>query len=794
MNFGVADYVVVGVVVLLFALIVWVSSRNRARAQSVDSYFLSCRSMTWWSIGLSLFASNIGTEHLVGQAGAAASTGLGVMCFEILGGLYLVLLGFLFYPVYRAAGVSTVPEYFEKRFNPACRYIMVALSLAVWVIVRIAAPLYGATLVFRLVLEWDVWVSAALVIGVTLAYGLFGGLAAVMYTDVLQSAIFTTAGIAGCIVIFSHFGGLRNVQTTLDRAGLPHFFDSLRSHDDELYPWPGVLLNVFSGVWYFCTDQVMVQRALASRSLFDAKVGALVGALLKTVVVVAIHFPGVVARAAYEACRESGGKVYPDWCTPSLSDPSKANLAYLLLVVRHFPQGLSGLMVCGWVAAVMSSLDSVLNSSAALFTLDVWRRGVHPRAKNRELVVVGRIATVLVGCLAFAWLPMILRGGASFYLFTAEAAFHIAPAASAVLILGVLVPSTKWVNGAGAVVGLCGGVLFGLGRYVAVVATGAKKMCETLQGNGIVVRGDWFLCMSFQNFGCLAGGVALLLTITVSFLVSVWGPSQWLGAPGGLGGLTVWTSPESWGGLGRKRGGLNEKGQIEAVVKEEEEEERGSGKGIEEPGPPVRAETAGECSSGAAEKQYVEDAEEARRDEKLPQSDSVSSPPQPSNVSLDRDGEVTHGNESSSLDGAGEQEKEGESGPSGSLGLAALRSVSPPPACLLGPPVGGRVGVAGETLSRVEVEDSRQSADDENSLQSSFARLGVASEAAVDLGSEKEIENEVKRREEEKRLEWRDRKWYVALNWAAGLVIASRYLFIFSFNTWAFFPSSTQTV
>uniref|UniRef100_A0A0G4I604 Sodium/solute symporter n=1 Tax=Chromera velia CCMP2878 TaxID=1169474 RepID=A0A0G4I604_9ALVE len=548
MEFAWLDYVVFAVVVLAFAVIMWLSARNRARAKSTDEYFLTCRSMSWWTIGFSLYASNIGTEHLVGQAGAAVATGLGVASYDIAAGTLVILLGFLYYPVYRAAGVSTVPEYFEKRFNPLCRYLLVGYSLVSWVMVRVAAPLFGAAVIFDVLLKIDMWVSSVVVVLVTVVYGLFGGLAAVMYTDVLQAGIFTTAALMGLVVVFRVFpGGLPELQGTLAAAGQTDFFHIMRPWDDQTYPWAGLLFgSAFVSTWYWNADQVMVQRVLASKSLFDAQTGVIVGALLKTVTAFAINLPGMAARGLYETCVHSGGSMFEEWCAPSLAGGSGVDRAYPLLVARHFPSGLLGLVVCGWIAALMSSLDSVLNSSGHLVAHDFWKRAVRRSASDRELMWVGRGTVVLVAGVALGWLPMIVRGGGAFYLFTQTAMSHVAPAIGAVLILGVLVPSRRWCNGAGAGGGLLFGMLFGVARFV--VHMGAREECDAKIVNNRI-KGPWFECMNLNNFALASGFLSFFVTVLVSVCVDMFPclSESWRerlrGAPGGLGGLTIWSVP-----------------------------------------------------------------------------------------------------------------------------------------------------------------------------------------------------------------------------------------------------------
>eukprot|EP00854_Cymbomonas_tetramitiformis_P006426 gene6426-7703_t len=239
------------VLLIVFMIVVVLSSIKRWGANTAEDFFLSNRDMHWWAIGTSLFASNIGAEHFVGQAGAAAATGVGVGGYEWTAAFLLILLGWIFYPVYRAANVATIPEYVERRFNVTCRVVLIIYSFVAYIITKIAATLFAGGIVFDVVLGWNMWVSISVIIAVTAIYDTAGGLTAVMYTDGLQALIFTIGGLCGMVVAFSKFGSMRELQETLDEAGLGNFFDILRPPSDKNYPWTGMLIGqIISSIWY----------------------------------------------------------------------------------------------------------------------------------------------------------------------------------------------------------------------------------------------------------------------------------------------------------------------------------------------------------------------------------------------------------------------------------------------------------------------------------------------------------------------------------------------------------------
>uniref|UniRef100_A0A0G4FBY2 Uncharacterized protein n=1 Tax=Chromera velia CCMP2878 TaxID=1169474 RepID=A0A0G4FBY2_9ALVE len=793
MNFSALDYGVFAVVAVAFAVTIWLSARNRAKAVTTDEYFLTCRSMTWWTIGFSLYASNIGTEHLVGQAGAAAGTGLGVASYEIAAGTFVVLLGFLYYPVYRAANVSTVPEYFEKRFNPLCRYLLVVYSLVSWVMVRVAAPLFGASVIFDVILKMDMWVSSVVVVVVTVAYGIFGGLAAVMYTDVLQAGIFTTAGLVGMFVVYRVFpGGLSELQGTLASAGQTEFFDILRPWDDKTYPWTGLIFgSAFVSTWYWNADQVMVQRVLASRSLFDAQTGVIVGALLKTVTVFAIHFPGMAARALYETCVHSEGSMFEEWCTPSLAGGSGVNKAYPLLVARHFPSGLLGLVVCGWIAALMSSLDSVLNSSAHLVAHDFWKRTVRRSASDRELMWVGRITVLLVAAVALGWLPMIVAGGGAFYLFTQNAMSHVAPAVGAVLLLAVLVPCRRWSNGAGAVGGLLFGLVFGICRFVVHVA--AKDKCEAMIVDNRI-KGPLFECMNFNNFALFSGLLSILVTVLISVSVDLIPciperlRERLRGGEPGLDGLTIWSAKLSQMDSEDAVAAATRKERKEKEKEEREEKKKnlggdGEGKETEDD-----VEMGGMRGEEGEEEERREDAlENANRAEEGGNSDipppllfvqsspsSLSFPPSPDTppppTAADTD--------SNTHNLAPPQQVNEDQQPSP---IDSMIAASPISLNKKREQSDGATLWRGRSSCETEAEEGR-AAEREREMQLAADKGGMKSLSEEKEGTEEVVGIEGGGAEKRQRLTRR------ILLGAAIVVVLSRFALLFTFNTWAAFP------
>ncbi|XP_068779325.1 sodium/glucose cotransporter 2-like [Struthio camelus] len=463
---------------LVIAVGLW--SLRRGNRSTVSGYFLAGRNMAWGPVGASLFASNIGSGHFVGLAGTGAAGGIAVGGFEWNAMFIVLLLGWVFVPIYLNAGVMTMPEYLRKRFGGSrIQLYLSLLSLLLYISTKISVDMYSGALFIQEALGWDLYVSVGALLGVTAVYTVTGGLAALMYADVVQTFIILTGAsvLAGyALSAVGGYGGLRQrypLALAPNATGpcarpRPDAFHLLRPPGTGDLPWPGLLLGLaIVSAWYWCTDQVIVQRCLAGRSLTHVRGGCILCGYLKVLPMFLMVLPGMAARVLFPGVV---GCADPQGCGRACGSPAGcSNLAYPRLVARLLPPGLRGLMFAVVLAALMSSLASIFASAGALFTLDVYRR-LRPRAGSRELLLAGRLwIGALVG-LSLAWLPVVrgAQGGRLFDYIQAVASYF-APPIAAVFFLAVFVPR---VNEPGAFWGLLGGLALGLARMVPEFALG----------------------------------------------------------------------------------------------------------------------------------------------------------------------------------------------------------------------------------------------------------------------------------------------------------------------------------
>ncbi|MCG8456218.1 MAG: sodium/solute symporter, partial [Holophagales bacterium] len=353
---GTLDWVLIG---LYFAAVFGVAiaaSRREATRETSTGYFLAGRNVGWFVIGASLFASNIGSEHLVGLAGTGAASGVAVGQFEILASLILLILGWLFVPFYLKSGVFTMPEFLERRYSSGARWYLAVISIVGYVLTKISVTIAAGGIVFESLMGIDFWTGALVVVVVTGVYTIFGGLRAVLYTDLLQMFVLVGGALAVTAIGLGEVGGWGVLRET---AG-SDFFDMWKPASDPDFPWTGILFGApILGVWYWCTDQFIVQRVLSASDADNARRGTIFGGFLKLLPVFIFVLPGVVAYALVQQGKMSLAE----------SDQALPTLVGVLL-----PAGLRGLVVAGLLAALMSSLSSVFNSCSTLITWDIYKK------------------------------------------------------------------------------------------------------------------------------------------------------------------------------------------------------------------------------------------------------------------------------------------------------------------------------------------------------------------------------------------------------------------------------------
>ena len=446
-EFGTYDIVVLTAYFLLI-IATSIFAMCISKRDTPKGYFLAGGFVTFVPIGASLFASNIGSQHFIGLAGSGAAAGIGVGAFEFNALLLLQLLGWLFLPVYLACGAYTLPEYIQKRFGGRrIQVYLSVLSLLLYILTKISVDLYSGSIFIGLALHWNLLASIALIIALTAFCTIGGGLTAVIYTDTLQAFLMCTGGVAMMIFAFVEVGGITSLyekymqaipsnRTENSTCGLPRddALVMLRDPVDSDLPWPAFFIGqTAASVWYWCADQVIVQRALAAKNLSHAKGATLVAGYLKILPLFMIVMPGMISRVLYPdevACAT------PEICVQVCDSKSGcSNLAYPLLIMRLLPEGLRGLMVAVMLAALVSDLTSIFNSASSLFTMDIYPL-FRKKPTNREEMIVGRVFVVVLTIISILWIPIIQnnQGGQLFIYIQAVSAYLTPPIASVFMV------------------------------------------------------------------------------------------------------------------------------------------------------------------------------------------------------------------------------------------------------------------------------------------------------------------------------------------------------------------------
>jgi SSS family solute:Na+ symporter len=503
-GFAAIDWAVVAAYfAMVFGVAIWAS---RTETASPQGYFLAGRNTGWFVVGASVFASNIGSEHLVGLAGSGAASGLAVAQFEILAGFILLLLGWLFVPFYLASGVFTMPEWLERRYSAGPRTYLAVISIVSYVLTKISVTVAAGGIVFTTLLGIDFWTGAVVVVVVTGLYTLWGGLKAVLFTDMAQMFVLLAGAATVTLVGYQAVGGWGGL-----RAALPtDYFTVWRPTSHPDYPWTGILFGApVLAVWYWCTDQFIVQRVLSAKSIPEARRGAIFAGLLKQLPLFLFVLPGVVAAALVQSGRLE------------LTDADQALPA---LVEALLPAGLKGLVAAGLLAALMSSLSSVFNSCSTLVTMDIFNR-LRPNASAGTLVLAGRVAVGLLVVLGLLWIPFLDVISGELFTYVQSVQAYISPPIAAVFLLGVL---WRRANAAGAIAALALGFVLGLGRLIAEI--NKEALSETLGG-----ALHQFADFNFLHFAFVLFALSLLVQAAVSLATAKPSPER-------VDGLTVATA------------------------------------------------------------------------------------------------------------------------------------------------------------------------------------------------------------------------------------------------------------
>ena len=384
------------------------------RTKTTDDYFLAGRSLGWWLIGLSLYASNISSSSLVGMAGEAYGTGIAVYNYEWMAAVVLIVFVVFFLPFYLRSRIFTMPEFLERRFDERSRYYFSGVTIIGNILIDTAGALYAGALVIQIIYpEFPMWQSIVILAVLAGLYTVAGGLAAVVYTDAIQAVLLILGSIAVTVIAFNQIGSWEAVT----EVASPDMLSIIRPIDDPVLPWPGLLTGVLLlGFYFWTTNQFMVQRVLGARDLEQGRWGALFAGSLKLPAIFIMVLPGTFALV-----------LYPDL--------PNADMAYPTLIFDLLPVGIRGVIVAALLAAIMSSVDSTLNSASTLVTMDFVKK-LKPNADNRTLVIVGRATTFTFMVLAAAWAPMILNFP-SLWQYLQSVLAYLSPPIVACFVMGI---------------------------------------------------------------------------------------------------------------------------------------------------------------------------------------------------------------------------------------------------------------------------------------------------------------------------------------------------------------------
>ncbi|XP_043820972.1 sodium/glucose cotransporter 1 isoform X3 [Dromiciops gliroides] len=485
----------ISVIVIYFVVVMAVGlwamlSTNRG---TVGGFYLAGRSMVWWPIGASLFASNIGSDHFVGLAGSGAASGIAMGGFEWNALLFVVVLGWVFVPIYVKAEVVTMPEYLRKRFGgKRIQIYLSVLSLLIYIFTKISADIFSGAIFINLALGLDLYLAIFLLLVITGLYTITGGLAAVIYTDTLQTGIMLVGSIILTAFAFNEVGGynafvekymkaipskISGDNITISSKCYTPRADSFHIFRDPItgdIPWPGLIFGLsILALWYWCTDQVIVQRCLSAKNMSHAKAGCIMCGYLKLLPMFLIVMTGMVSRILYTdkvAC------VVPSECEAYCGTKvGCTNIAYPTLVMELMPDGLRGLMLSVMLASLMGSLTSIFNSSSTLFTMDIYTK-IRKKASEKELMIAGRLFMLVLIAISIAWVPIVQSAqSGQLFDYIQSITSYLGPPIGAVFLLAIF---CKRVNEPGAFWGMVLGLLIGLSRMIAEFAYGTGSCVE----------------------------------------------------------------------------------------------------------------------------------------------------------------------------------------------------------------------------------------------------------------------------------------------------------------------------
>jgi SSS family solute:Na+ symporter len=439
MVINIIDWIILGSYFIgLFAIGLYFSKKEKSTSQ----YFLANRNSKWYQIGLSIFAANISSEHLIGLAGSGAAVGLAVGAYEWVAVFCLFLLAWLFIPHYLRSKVFTMPEFLEKRYSSGSRWYLSSISILAYIFTKISVSLFAGAILLKVIVGWDFLTSAIILVAVTGLYTMLGGLSAVIFADVIQSIILIIGSAIIVLIGLDKVGGFEGL-----RASLPaDFFSMIRPANHGSYPWTGTTIGIFIlGIWYWSTDQFIVQKALSAKNINHAQTGINLTAFLKILPVFLFVLPGLIAKSLWPA---------------ELAD--SPDNAFPFMITRLMPNGMAGIMIAALLAALVSSLSSVFNASSTLITMDIYKK-IRPESSEKQLVLAGRLFTLVIVIIGLLWIPMIRHMSNQVYQYLQAVQAYISPPIAAVFILGVF---WKKASAKAALITLISGGILGASRFI----------------------------------------------------------------------------------------------------------------------------------------------------------------------------------------------------------------------------------------------------------------------------------------------------------------------------------------
>ncbi len=494
--------VIIAYFLVLLGVAAWVIMQKQ---KDTKDYFLAGRNIGWFVVGASIFASNIGSEHVVGLAGAGAGNKMPMLIYELHAWIVL-MLGWVFLPFYARSGVFTMPEFLEKRFSATARWILSVISLVAYVLTKVSVTIYAGGVVVSALLGINFWVGALATVVLTGIYTVLGGMRAVVYTETLQTIVLVLGALTLTIIGLQAVGGWQGLKTTVGSE----YFNMWRPASDPDFPWPSLFItSTIVGIWYWCTDQVIVQRVLTAKNIQEGRRGTIWGGLLKLFPVFLFLIPGVIALAL-----KMKGQL--EWDSPDEAFP--------VLMSNLLPSGVRGLVAAGLLAALMSSLASVFNSCSTLFTVDIYKK-IRPEAPEKKLLRTGKIATVVVVILGICWIPVMANISGVLYEYLQKVQTYISPPIAAVFLLGIFY---KRINARGALATLIIGFAVGFIRLVL------ELFVDDLTEGGVL---HGIAAMNFLTFGAYFFLMCVIIAIVASFTAPASSDEQ-------LSGLTFGTISE----------------------------------------------------------------------------------------------------------------------------------------------------------------------------------------------------------------------------------------------------------